>query len=109
MESRSRLGRGSCPYVSGASGLCRSRDRRGRTGGRGGEALKPTGLATSITPAHDGKPAVFTDGPFAETKEVISGFYLMSVDSPQQAGEIAALCPTGGCVELYPVMQMADM
>jgi len=72
----------------------------------GGEALQPTAAGTRITPARDGSAAVFTDGPFTETKEVISGFYLLEVEGPEQARELAALCPTNGTLELRPLFDM---
>lgn len=75
----------------------------------GGEGLLPTSHAVSITPATDGKPAVFTDGPFTETREVVSGFYLLQTDSAETARELAALCPTGGHIELYPVLDTSGM
>ena len=42
----------------------------------GGNALQPTGTATSIRTDASGSPVV-TDGPFAETKEALGGFYLI--------------------------------
>ncbi|MCS5716526.1 YciI family protein [Herbiconiux sp. CPCC 205763] len=70
----------------------------------GGDALESSDKAVRITPAHDGSPAVYTDGPFTETKEVVSGFYKICVENEAQARELAALVPTGGWVELFPVM-----
>ena len=70
----------------------------------GGDALESSDKAVRITPARDGSPAVFTDGPFAETKEIVSGFYKIATDDPAQARELAALCPTAGTIELFPVM-----
>ncbi len=75
----------------------------------GGDALQPTSTAVSIVPARDGKPAVFTDGPFTELKEVVTGFYKLGVRDQAQARELAALVPTGGWVELYPVMETNAM
>jgi hypothetical protein len=75
----------------------------------GGDALQPTATAVAIHPAHDGKPAVFTDGPFTESKEVVTGFYKLGVSDAAQARELAALVPTGGWVELYPVMETNAM
>jgi hypothetical protein len=47
--------------------------------------------------AHDGKILsggnVMTDGPFAEAKEAIAGFFIIQADSPEQATEIAKGCP----------------
>jgi hypothetical protein len=40
-----------------------------------------------------GEPAVITDGPFAESKEVIGGFFLLTCESRQQAVNIARECP----------------
>ncbi len=70
----------------------------------GGDALMPTSTAVRIVPAHGDSPAVFTDGPFTETKEVVTGFYKLGVKDAAQARELAALVPTGGWVELFPVM-----
>ncbi len=70
----------------------------------GGDALESSDKAVRIEPARDGRPAVYTDGPFAETKEVVSGFYKIGVESEAQARELAALVPTGGWLELFPVM-----
>jgi len=75
----------------------------------GGDALQGQATAVRITPAHDGAPAVFTDGPFGETKEVLTGYYKLGVKDAAQARELAALCPTGGSIELVPVMQTDSM
>ncbi len=69
----------------------------------GGSALQSVSAATKITPRDGGTP-VFTDGPFGETREVVSGFYSFTASSPEQARELAALVPTHGWVELYPVL-----
>lgn len=66
-------------------------------------ALQPVARATKITPRESGAP-LFTDGPFGETREVITGFYSFTAASPEQARELAALVPTGGWIELYPVL-----
>lgn len=73
----------------------------------GGEALQPSSMGTRITPATGGSPAVFTDGPFTESKEIISGFYLLEVETPEKARELAALCPTGDTIEFRPVFEFA--
>jgi hypothetical protein len=52
---------------------------------------------------------VATDGPFAETKEILGGYYLVEADSPAEAEEIAARIPSarlGGTVEVRPVVVM---
>jgi hypothetical protein len=73
-----------------------------------GAGLTPANTAVRIIPARDGKPAVFTDGPFGETKEVISGYYTVSVPDAATARELAAKCPTGGWVELWPIMDTSS-
>jgi hypothetical protein len=75
----------------------------------GGDALQPPSTAVRITPARNGSPAVFTDGPFGETKEIVTGFYKIGVKDAAQARELAALCPTSGTIDLYPVMDTGSM
>ncbi len=69
-----------------------------------GEALMPTTTATTVR-VRDGQ-TLHTDGPFAETKEVLGGFYMVDVDDLDAALEWAARCPgaTGGTMEFRPVM-----
>jgi hypothetical protein len=65
----------------------------------GGEALQPTPTATSI------RGDVVTDGPFAETKEALGGYYVIEARDLDHALEIAKLCPAPyGGVEVRPVM-----
>jgi hypothetical protein len=75
----------------------------------GGDALQPPSTAVRITPARNGSSAVFTDGPFGETKELVTGFYKIGVKDAAQARELAALCPTSGYIDLYPVMDTGSM
>lgn len=75
----------------------------------GGDALQPPSTAVRITPARGGSAAVFTDGPFGETKEIVTGFYKLGVKDAAQARELAALCPTLGWIDLYPVMETGSM
>ncbi|MDQ3103954.1 MAG: YciI family protein [Actinomycetota bacterium] len=64
-----------------------------------GKALQPTGTATSI------RGDVVTDGPFAETKEALGGYYLIEAADLDKALAIAKLCPAPfGGVEVRPVM-----
>lgn len=58
----------------------------------------------------NGKPVV-TDGPFAETREVLGGFYLIDVSSREEAIAIAARHPGArvGTVEVRPVMEIAGL
>jgi hypothetical protein len=75
----------------------------------GGDALQPPASGVRITPARDGKPAVFTDGPFADTKEFVTGYYKIKAKDAAQARELAALTPTSDRIELYPVMDTGSM
>jgi hypothetical protein len=71
---------------------------------RGGNALQPTSTATTIRKNDSGKPAV-TDGPFAETKEVLGGYYLVEAADLDEAIAIAKQVPAPfGGVEVRPVM-----
>jgi len=69
-----------------------------------GEALQPTNTATTVR-VRDGK-ALLTDGPFAETKEQLGGFYLLECDSLDEAIEKAKNIPSAafGCIEVRPIM-----
>jgi hypothetical protein len=73
---------------------------------RGGEALHPTTMATTITVA-DGKggDVMVTDGPYAEAKEILGGFYVIEAADLDEATRWAARIPTAwrGKVELRPV------
>ena len=75
----------------------------------GGEALQPTDTATTVR-ERDGQRLV-TDGPFAETKEILGGFYLIDVPDLDAALDWAAKIPSvgRGSVEVRPVMILADM
>ena len=68
------------------------------------DALQPVSTATTVT-MENGKPEV-TDGPFAETKETLGGYYLLECDSLDAAIEQAAKIPTArhGRIEIRPVM-----
>lgn len=70
---------------------------------RGGEALDPSSTATTVR-VRDGK-TVTTDGPFAETKEVLGGFYLLECKNLDEAIEMAAKIPGAqqGSIEVRPV------
>jgi hypothetical protein len=67
---------------------------------RGGEALQGSGTATSI------RGGVVTDGPFAETKELLGGYYVIEADDLDAAMAIAKDVPARfGGVELRPIMK----
>lgn len=68
-----------------------------------GEALEPTSSATSVQ-VRDGD-IITTDGPFAETKESLGGFYILECDSLDEAVKWAAKIPhaVNGTIEVRPV------
>ena len=65
----------------------------------GGEALGERDTCKTIRP-NDG---AVTDGPFAETKEHMGGYYLVECDSHAEALEWAGKMPTNGPVEVWPI------
>jgi hypothetical protein len=70
----------------------------------GGNALQSTGTATSIRSDGAGGFTV-TDGPFAETKEALGGYYLIEADDLDGAIAVAKQCPAQfGGVEVRPIM-----
>ena len=71
----------------------------------GGEALHPTTTATTVR-VRDGKTIV-TDGPFAETKEQLGGFYLLNCENLDEAIAVAAKIPgaSKGSIEVRPIME----
>ena len=70
----------------------------------GGEALTPAATATSVR-VRDGEVQL-TDGPFAETKEQLGGFYLVEATDLDHATEIASRIPGAqfGTIEVRPVV-----
>ena len=74
---------------------------------KGGNALQPTGTATTVR-VRDGKPLT-TDGPFAETKEQLGGFYLVEADTPEEAAAMAAKIPAArfGSIEVRPILTVS--
>ena len=75
---------------------------------KAGDALVGVEQATSVR-VRDGERIV-TDGPFAETKETLGGYYLLEVDNLDDAIEAASECPGAsyGTIELRPVMGMSE-
>lgn len=71
---------------------------------KGGNALQPTATAKSVR-VRNGKTAT-TDGPFAETKEQLGGFYLVEASNVDEAAKIAAKIPGArfGTIEVRPIM-----
>lgn len=73
-----------------------------------GASLQPTATATTVRLAA-GSPPTTTDGPFAETKEQLGGFYLISATDLDQALELAAAMPIPfGSLEVRPVALRPD-
>jgi hypothetical protein len=72
-----------------------------------GEALHPTSSATTVR-VRDGE-TITTDGPFAETKEALGGFYLVKARDLDEAIELAARIPGSwtGSVEIRPIWEFA--
>ncbi len=70
------------------------------------EPLAPTSTATTVR-MQDGKPLI-TDGPFAETKEQLAGYYILDCENLDEAIEWATRIPTSckggeGCIEIRPM------
>ncbi len=74
---------------------------------KGGNALQPTSAATTVR-VRNGK-RLTTDGPFAETKEQLGGFYLVDANDLDQAIAMAAKIPAAryGSVEVRPIMKFS--
>jgi len=78
---------------------------------RGGAALFPTTSATTVrVEGGKGGNVVTSDGPFAESKEVLTGFYLMDCSDLDDAVRWAAQIPAAwtGKVEVRPVIEFGD-
>ena len=71
--------------------------------------LHPVATATSVR-VRDGKPTV-TDGPFAETREQLGGFYIVDARDLDEAIRIAQRIPpaTVGTIEIRPVMEIPGL
>ena len=73
---------------------------------QGGERLRPTSDATTVQ-VRDGE-IITSDGPFAETKEQMGGFYLVDCKDLDEAIEVAAKIPGArtGVIEVRPIWEM---
>ena len=73
------------------------------------EALADPSLTTRVT-VRDGQ-TLTSDGPFAETKELLGGFFLLECESIERAVEVAARLPEAelGLVEVRPILQLGGM
>jgi hypothetical protein len=71
-----------------------------------GDALQPTATATTVR-NNGGDDPLVTDGPFAETREQLGGFYMLDVADLDEAIKWAHKCPGAktGKIELRPVME----
>ena len=71
-----------------------------------GEALTPTSTATTVRVVNG--ETVTTDGPFAETKEALGGFYLIEARDLDEAIETAAKIPAAreGSIEVRPIWEL---
>ena len=75
---------------------------------KGGNRLHPTSKATTVR-VENGKLLV-TDGPFAESREQLGGYYLIEANDLDAANAIAARIPgaRGGAIEVRPIFAMGD-
>ncbi|MBV9501639.1 MAG: YciI family protein [Acidobacteriaceae bacterium] len=75
------------------------------------EGLQPTSKGVRVTFSGDQRTVI--DGPFAETKELIAGFWLWQVNSMEEAIEWVKRCPNphadGGVIEIRPLFEAADL
>src|SRR5215475_5170226 len=90
--------------IEGHRAVMEETARRGILGGA--EPLAPT--ATAKTVRFDGSHLVLTDGPFAETREQLAGYYILDCRDIDEAVEWASKIPTScgggtGCVEIRPL------
>jgi hypothetical protein len=69
----------------------------------GGEALERSSTASTVRRGADG--ALVTDGPFADTKEALGGFYVIDAPDLDVALRLAKICPAGN-IEVRPVLEM---
>ena len=74
----------------------------------GGEGLEPTSSATTVR-VRDGE-RVLSDGPFAETKEQLGGFYLIEAKDLNDAIQVASRIPSvkTGSIEVRPIMTFGN-
>lgn len=76
----------------------------------GGEALQDSKHGGVVKPGEGDRKiedAVYTDGPFTESTEIVSGFYVVEVDDEETARKIAALVPTGNVIQWRKVFPMS--
>ncbi len=90
-------------YSNGELGEYRAFGKEFATAIKGGHALQATDTAKTVR-VRDGKP-LNTDGPFAETKEQLGGYYLVEASDQEEAVAIAAKIPGAryGSIEVRPI------
>jgi hypothetical protein len=74
---------------------------------RGGERLRPAATATTLRLS--GGERLLSDGPYAETKEQVGGFFVIEASNLDEAVELASKMPhlqDGGTVEIRPIWEM---
>ena len=77
-----------------------------KAGGRSGERLQPASSAISVR-VRDGKTDVI-DGPYADTKEKLAGYFMIDVAGAEEAVAWAQRCPSAryGTIEVRPIMDV---
>lgn len=78
----------------------------------GAEPLEPVGTATTVR--HENGKTLVTDGPFAETKEQLGGYYILDCKDLDEAIEWAKKIPTKcqgrqGCIEVRPIHDISTL
>jgi hypothetical protein len=76
---------------------------------RAGERLRPAASATTLR--IDGGKRLLSDGPYAETKEQLGGFYIVDASNLDEAVELASKMPhldDGGSVEIRPIWELNE-
>ena len=77
----------------------------------GGSALTNARYGGVVNPGSGDRAvedAVYSDSPYADSSELITGFYLVEVDSEEQARTVAAMVPTAGTIEWRKVFPMDE-
>ena len=75
----------------------------------GASALANAKYGGVVTPGagdRRAEDAVYSDSPYADSSEVVTGFYLVEVEDDEQARRLAALVPTAGTIEWRKVVRM---
>jgi hypothetical protein len=104
-EGEARFGNLSKEALNGEVGEYRAFGKEFAKAIQGGNALQPTGTATTVRVRNGTR--LTTDGPFAETKEQLGGYYLVDAVNLDEALDIAAKIPGArfGSIEVRPIMK----